>query len=475
MQETNMTRPISKRASFILQLLRVFVCGCLLVSAMLPACARRAAAHRVGQDSRPNILIIMTDDQSHDTMTDQFMPFTKSLIADQGINFRRAYISTPICCPSRASFLTGKYAANTGVHVNKDHLKQTTLVNRLHDSGYYTGITGKYLNSWPADARPEFDYWVGWKRDIVNPEMNLFGVLQNVPGYMPYIIRDYAMDFLDKVPADKPFFLMFTPVTPHNPATPAPGDENLYSDLAPFRPPNFNPAQVPGKPKWLQDLAQLTPDEIQTNDKSRLDQMRCLHSIDQIVKDLINKLRDQGKLDNTLIVFYSDNGLFWAEHRLGGKNRVYEEASRVPFALRFPPLVSTPRLETRLIQVIDLAPTIYDLAGISTPPDVDGRSLVPLMQGTTSWRDAILLEGWPGSFVHDDDEPRDPSQRVDTQSTQHYRAIRTEQYVYVRTSGDQPELYDTNADPYELNNLVDNADFARVVKQLKRRLRNSNF
>src|SRR5205085_9891813 len=185
---------------------------------------------------------------------------------------------------------------------------------------------------------------------------------------------------------------------PHSPATPAPGDEHLYPHLAKWRPPNFNPADQSDKPTWLKETPQLSQHKIEKQvDEFRLNQLRCLHSVDVAVRDILEKLKQQAKLDNTFMVFYSDNGYFWGEHRLLRKNRVYEEASRGPCAIRYPPLVAEPRLEDRLVAVIDLAPTIYELAGISIPSDVDGRSLVSLLRGTTEWRDALLLEGWPGT------------------------------------------------------------------------------
>jgi len=437
----------------------------------------RTKAH--AQSERPNVLIIMTDDQGHDTLTDQFMPNTKAMIADQGINFTRAYTSTALCCPSRASFLTGKYARNHGVHVNGDTLNGPTIANRLRGSGYYTGLVGKYLNSWPGDARPEYDYWACWKQGYRNPQMNIYGEDKKIPGYATYVLRDYAVDFLNSVPDNQPFFLLFTPHAPHDPATPGPGDEDLYSDLAPWRPPNFNPASQSDKPQWLQQRQQLSPTEVSENvDEFRLKQLRTLHSADLSVRDILNKLREQGKLDNTLVVFYSDNGVFWGEHRLLHKNHVYEEASRIPFAIRYPLLIAQPRVEDRLIQVVDLAPTMYELAGISIPSDVDGRSLVSLMSGTTDWRDAILLEGWPGTITSDgalngDDAGReaDDQQNVDI----HYKAIRTEQYVYVETDNDSPELYDTIADPYQMVNLVNNRKLKKIVKSLRKRLRNGQL
>lgn len=459
-----------------LKALRYWAIIALFLLALIPV-PNKTITH--AQNQRPNILIIMTDDQGHDTLTDQFMPNTKAMIADQGINFTRGYMSTALCCPSRSSFLTGQYARHHGVHLNGDDLTETTVANRLQNAGYYTGLIGKYLNSWPGDARPEYNYWRCWEKDYINPKMNIAGQEQTVPGYLTYIIRDYALDFLNNVPSDQPFFLLFTPHAPHGPATPAPGDEHLYADLPPWRPPNFNPEELPGKPQWLQNTRQLTNQQIADDDEFRLNQLRTLHSVDLAVRDILNKLREQGKLDNTLVVFYSDNGYFWGEQRLLHKNRVYEEASHGPFALRYPPLVASPRVEDRLIQVIDLAPTIYDLAGVPIPNTVDGRSLVPLMRGTSDWRDAILLEGWPGD-KNDDDETMDAGSIEITGNKKvkvaaHYQAIRTEQFVYIETDNDTPELYDTQADPFQMNNLVNNSKYKKTVKKLSKRLKKEQF
>jgi len=430
-----------------------------------------SASPEPASESRPNILVIMTDDQGHETLTSQFMPFTKSMIADQGITFTRGYISTAICCPSRASFLTGKYARHHGVHNNPDELKDPTFAEALKQSGYFTGMIGKYLNSWPGDARPEYDFWSCWLHGYNNPTMNVFGTEQSVPGYLTYVMRDYAVDFLDRVPEDKPFFLLYAPHAPHRPATPAPGDEKLYSGLAPARPPNFNPAAMPGEPAWLQAVPRMTQSDVDGIDEFRLKQLRSLKSVDESVRDILNKLREQGKLDNTFIVFYSDNGYFWGEHRLTGKDHVYEEASRVPFALRYPPLVSSARIEVALVGVIDLAPTICELAGVSTPDGADGRSLVSLLRGTQDWRDAMLLEGWPGN----DDEDRATAYAPDGVPGPHYQALRTTRYLYVESDRDKSELYDMDADPYQLNNLVDDPAKKKLLRKLRKRLKTGDY
>jgi len=441
----------------------------------------------LGQDQRPNFLIIMVDDQSHDTLTQQFMPNTKAMIADQGLICTQFIMPTPLCCPSRSSLFTGQYARHHGVWDNSAQLVGPTVANRLHEAGYYTGLIGKYLNSWPGDARPEYDYWTAWISGYLDPKMNIFGVFRNVSGYLTYIQRDYALDFFSKVPANQPFFLLFTPHAPHGPATPAPGDEHLFANLPNWRPPNFNPYNQSDKPLWLANTPQLKARTVEKRvDHIRLNQLRCLHSVDLAVRDILLRLAHEGKLDNTFIVYYSDNGFFWGEHRLVGKNRVYEEASRGPFAVRYPPLIKAARTEDRLVGVIDLAPTIYELAGLPIPPEVDGRSLLPLLRGTEKWRDAMLLEGWPGSFnlemqkkrgkaseeEEDLSNPADApmAHRPQLEIPEDYEAIRTMDYIYIETKGDKPELYNLKIDPFQMHNLIGQPGYADLTKELSYRL-----
>lgn len=396
----------------------------------------------------------MTDDQSHDTLTAQFMPNTKHRIADQGVLCRRGYMSTSLCCPSRAAFLTGMYARNNGVERNKDPLNLPTFVDALHSAGYYTGLTGKYLNSYSGAPRPEFDFWAEWLHGYQDAKMNVAGNVMKVPGYNTDVLANYALQFLNQVPSNQPFFLMFTPHAPHLPADPAPKYKNLYSNLPPNRPPNFNPLRQPEKPTWLGMKPLLTAAEVSRIDELRLNQLRCLKSVDDAVGQILDLLQKQGKLDNTFIVFYSDNGYFWGEHRLDSKNRVYEESSRVPFAVRYPPLVSTPRVDDRLVSNIDIAPTIYALAGITPPTNIDGLSLEPFLQNPNgTWRTGLLLEGW----------------------WHHYRALREGKFVYTETEKEISELYDTDADPFEMNNLVDQPAYAQIVATMSNLLNTGQF
>ena len=399
------------------------------------------------KDKRPNFLIIVSDDQRYDTM--DYMPQTQSMIFDQGVTFSNGMVTTSLCCPSRSSILTGMYAHNHNVRQNSDKLKIKTFMADLHENGYYTGLVGKYLNSWKGQPLPEYDSWVSY----FGGETNYYDARLIVNGkytryekeYVTYVLGDYASDFLIKASQqDKPFVLFYTPNAPHAPTTPAKEDENLLLDLKPYRPASFNEPDTSKKPSWWQTRALLTTDEIAGIDKFRRDQLLTLIALDRAIGKVMTTLKDTGELDNTVVVYLSDNGMFWGEHRMTEvKYSYYEEASRVPFALRYPPLVPKPYTDPHVIGNIDIAPTLYDLAGIPIPKGVDGLSLVKLLKGEGPWREGILLEGWPGRGNYD--------------------AVRTETYAYAETEGDVSELYNIQTDPLEINNLVGDPKYQAVV------------
>lgn len=206
----------------------------LLLAAALGGSSENILSETAGQD-RPNFLIIITDDQRYDTLG-RFMPRTQLRIFDEGITFTNGFVTTPLCCPSRASILTGMYAHNTGVRVNQDELRKATFIQRLHEAGYFTGLVGKYLNSWNGSARPEYDFWVamaGGGSRYFNPRLNVNGSWSEQRGYMTYILRDYALRFLEKAAQqNKPFALIFAPNAPHSPFEPAPRGRELISRSA---------------------------------------------------------------------------------------------------------------------------------------------------------------------------------------------------------------------------------------------------
>ena len=418
----------------------------LFLGVVLSACGLN-----IGQDDpRPNFLIIISDDQRYDTM--QFMPKTQELIFDQGVTFPHAYITTPLCCPSRSSILTGMYAHNHGVLENDMELTMETFINDLHESGYYTGLVGKYLNSWNGEARPEFDYWVSFARGesrYNNPRLNVNGTWErHTDQYITDALGNYAQEFLNKAAKkNQPYVLIFAANAPHDPATPAEEDKDKLQDLPEYRPPNFNEEDMSDKPAWIAEKPFLNETEIAELETFRRNQILTLLSLDRAIEKVMGTLTETGTLDETMVFYLSDNGKHWGEHRLTSKNTYFEEAVRVPFAIRYPPLIPTPYSDDRVVANIDIAPTLYELAGLPVPATVDGLSLSGLFNPEITWRESVLLEGWPARGV--------------------YSAIHTEQYVYAETVNDIAELYDLKFDPYELNNLAEDPAYQEIKEHLK--------
>lgn len=410
------------------------------------------------QDSTsPNFLVIVSDDQRFDTIN--YMPETKKRIFGQGVTFTNAFATTSLCCPGRASVLTGMYAHTHGVINNKKLLNKETFLQKLHDAGYYTGLIGKYLNSSDGSPLPRVDRWVSFQGGAgqlyTNPTLNIDGKLESHTGYSTYILRDYVLDFFEKAKAqNKAFALYFTPYNPHQPFTAAPEDRNLYPSLSPYRPPSFNEKDMRDKPNKLQErFPPMTNARIDGVDKARIAQLRSLKSLDRAVASILDDLAKRSLLDNTVIIYLSDNGYTWGEHRIPKlKNFVYEESARVPFGFRYPPLVSSPKTETKIVGNIDIAPTIYELAGIPIPSDVDGKPMANLLKGNEpNWRTDIMLEAW---------------------GNQNWQAVRTEGYVYAEHQNDKSELYDLAKDKYQLTNKINDPAYASIISDMKSRLNN---
>lgn len=428
--------PIIKRSFFLL----------ILTAFALQSCR---ALPRLN-DQRPNFLVIITDDQRFDTM--QYMPNTQQLIFDQGVTFSSGYVTTPFCCPSRASILTGMYAHNHEVYVNEDKLNYKTVVEDLRNNGYYTGLVGKYLNSWDGTKRPEYDYWVSFWGGTVpsyyDPDLNVNGTWSKYTGYITYLLKDYANQFLDEAAGQKkPFLLIFAPNAPHAPFTPAEEDKGLYQDLPPYRPENFNEEDISDKPLSIAGKPLLTEEDIAIIENIRRRQILTLTSLDRSIKEVMDKLEAIGEMDNTVIIFISDNGKHWGEHRMDSKSTAYEESVKVPFAIRYPPLVPAPYIEERLVANIDIAPTLYELSETKMPDSVDGLSLVPLLQGANDWRTSLLLEAWPDRG--------------------HWTAIHTGRYIYIETDDDLSEFYDLSVDPYEMENMINAEEYQAKIQELK--------
>ncbi len=476
---------------------------------VLPTVAPLQDVTVLPRSSRPNFLFILVDDLDLKLGTLQYMPKLEQYMTSQGLTIDNFLISTPVCCPSRSSVLRGQYAHNHEVLTNAAPLggfekfydlqrERSTLGTWLQAAGYRTALFGKYLNGYPfANNRtyipPGWNSWYSPARGTPYKEQNyylnengkLVGYGLGAEEYLTDVLSRDVNDYLTSTANDsKPFFVYLAPYAPHEPAVPAPRDANLFPDLQAPRTPSFNEADVSDKPSNIKSDPLLTPDQIARIDQLYRDRVRSMQAVDDMIAQLIETLRATGKLDNTYIIFSSDNGYHLGQHRLlAGKNRPYEEDIVVPFIIRGPGVPAGQELKDYIAGNIDIAPTIADLAGVVPPGYVDGRSMVPLWSANRpaleSWRQGYLIEDWgsddtSGSLLpvalgsantfpfstgaNGLLEPPDPEQLLQPGKPADFYAVRTTQYLYVEYAGGERELYDLKQDPYELNNLVATAD-----------------
>ena len=429
---------------------------------MTAVVAPAAAAQPAGFPARPNIVVVLTDDQRWDTLS--AMPTVQSELVDKGINFANGFVVNSLCCPSRASLLTGQYSHSTGVYVNKGgrgyraFREESTIATWLQAAGYRTGYVGKYLNGYRGPHVPP-----GWSRWVAFTGAGFFNYPLNVDGvpvwygsepddYSTDVLAGEAVSFIEQSP--DAFFLVFAPFAPHAPATPAPRHESAFARLAPWRPASYNEADVSDKPDWVRALPLLAPERQAGIDSFRRSQLRSLLAVDDAVKAIVGALKRTGRLQDTLIVFTSDNGMAWGEHRRAHKEDPYEESIRVPFVVRYDALGVAPRVERGLALNIDVAPTLADLGGVPLPL-ADGRSLLPLLTTPAiPWRSDFLIE-----------HLRTASGRMPT-----YCGVRTTNSLYVSYETGEEELYDLVADPNQLSNLAADPAARTTLPPLRRRL-----
>jgi len=424
-----------------------------------------AAAAGTGQ---PDIVLILTDDQRFDTLW--AMPIVQSELVAKGIEFTNGYVSNPLCCPSRTSILTGRYSHSTEVYTNKPNQPyggfpafhdQWTIATSLHGAGYRTALFGKYLNGYRgAYVPPGWDRWfVTWDQGgFYGYSANTDGALSTFGSdpidYGTDVLAQRATSFIRTTDPGRPLFLYFAPHAPHEPATPAPGDGSKFSDLEPWRPVSYDEANVSDKPDYIRAEESLGGTMAAKIDQFRLDQYRSLLAVDRAVSDILDALSDTGRLSNTMLVFMSDNGMLWGEHRWNKKVVPYEESIRVPFVVRADALLDSPREDGHLVMNIDLAPTFAQLAGIAAP-NMEGRSLLPLIASpTASWRSDFLLEHL----------------KMDVGGVPTYCGVHSSRYVYVDYSTGEEELYDLVRDPNQLTSRANDPAYRDERKPLRDRL-----
>lgn len=452
-------------------MIKLLVLAVLLISAVTLA-FRFPSVQGQTAESKPNIIVIETDDQRWDTMSS--MPTVMSRIAGEGINFTNAFVTTSMCCPSRSSFLTGLYTHNHGVWYNvppdggapkfKD---SSTLATWLKDSGYTTSLIGKYLNSYNLISPYIPPGWSDWHAFVksdptragtyyYNYTLNDNGVInsygESEATYSTDVLKTKALDFIST--AKRPFFLFFTPFAPHSYPVVAKRHAGTCDNLTFTKPPSFNEANVSDKPAWVKARPLFNATQSAQLDIEKRLQICSLKAVDEAVAEIISALGSE--LDNTMIVFTSDNGLMWGEHRLREKDNIYEESIRVPMAIRYPKLIKPGLSSSKFALNIDLPVTIAEVAGVTIPSPINGKSLTPLFANPSisSWRGSFLIEhgrGWMGA-----------------PTSSGVRAVR---YKYVELGSGEREFYNLALDPYELINQINNPAYTSIISQLANHLK----
>ncbi len=444
----------------------------------------------------PNIIFILVDD---DRALELEVGFGRSLaswnsamvseLIDRGTVFDNFFNPTSYCCPARASYLTGMYSHNHGIYGNNYNVsggnggwrrfwelghETNSLGKWMQDQGYLTVLVGKFLNQYPnlpGQFVPENYVPVGWDEwygtftsdspfSYYDFRMNENGVVEEYDDgsiYLTDLERDHAVDFINRTaPTGEPFFLFLSSFAPHGPIVPAHRHANLHEDekFTVPAPPSFNEADVSDKPQYIQDASGVFPSFWNSGWNSRLDMSLA---IDELIEAVFDALTANNLLDTTYVLFTSDNGLMWGEHRINGKAVPYEESIRFPLIVRGP---GVPEGVTRpqLVANIDLAPTILELAGAAAPPpSVDGESIVKLMEGDQAalddWRDGVLIELLLAGPSLSHEYEFGEGERANDHTVPAYSAVRTLQHLYVEYETGEQELYDLVADPYQIDSL----------------------
>lgn len=434
-------------------------------------------------DPRPNIIFVLTDDQPPQTVA--YMPTVRNVLMAEGVNFENGFLTTPLCCPSRASLLTGEYVHNHQVYTNRYPMggapkfdDASTVAVWLREAGYRTGYFGKYLNAY-SDLEPYGIVPPGWSdwyaflgKDTGDEDkgnlqyffdftMSENGEVVEYPkkkyNFSADVVTAKAVDFVNEA-RDEPFFMIVSYYNPHSPYIWAPRHEETFRqgwDWEQYRPPSFNEGNIRDKPGYITELEPFSPEEIDITYRQIL---RSLLSVDDGVASLLNALDQTGLDEKTVIVYLTDNGLTAGDHRFGfSKNCPYEACIQTPFIV-YAPWKYAARTDPNLVANIDLAPTFADLADVPIPETVDGVSLVPLLENPAApWRDALLLEHWPteegvGAIIPE------------------FYSVRTMDWKYIEYVTGECELYDLVNDPYELQNLADRWRYRDIQTELEARL-----
>ena len=440
------------------------------------AAAVSFSCRRARRDRRPNVLFILTDDQRWDCMSCAGHPFLKTpnidRLAKEGVRFANAFCTTSLCSPSRASMLSGLYAHAHGVSNNfTDYpVSLPSYPRRLQSAGYNTAYIGKWhMGEQRDEARPGFDYWASHKGQgkYNDTEFNVNGNRQVLKGYYTHRVTDLAVDWL-KQPRRRPFLLVLGHKAPHGIWIPEPKYEHQF-DKAEIRKPATANDTGDGKPEWVRwrvptwhgiDGPLYGSKDYATFVRTYLE---TVLSVDDSTGRIYDTLRSLGELDNTLILFATDNGFLLGEHGAIDKRVMWEESIRIPLVARYPDLFRQQRAVDEMVLNIDMAPSILDICGAEPLSNAHGRSWKNVALGDPSgWR-----KSWYYEYNFEDEFPYTPN----------VRGVRTADWKYMHTPAGEGlpdkypgELYNLKQDPHETRNLIDAPEAREKLAELKAEL-----
>ncbi len=461
----------------------------LIILIFLNFCSQPYSQNKKNNSStkQPNFLFVLVDDQPFDAVGfSGRYPFLKTpnidKLALEGVNFENFFVTQSICSPSRASFLTGTYPHIHGVNQNNRHVDPNWKAYppfsvHLQDAGYETAHVGKIHMAHEKGKdhiRPGFDYWFSFigQGKYFDPPVNDNGYEYQEKGYMTDILTEKAIDWLkEKRNPNKPFSLNLWHKAVHEPFLPAERHKNFYKDTElPTPPYDTHKETFKGKPEWqrkktfgfdwvknLPIPAELSQVDWPINYDNNMQLLRSILAVDESLGKVLETLDSIGELDNTVIIYTSDNGYFLGEHTFNDKRIAYENSMRIPMLIRYPKLIKKNTVVKEQCLNIDMAPTILDLAGIEIPDYMQGESMIKLISGDPSpeWRNSILFE-----YYVDDNWPYAGPNQI---------AVRTNQYKFVDAflKNDIDELYDLQNDPGEMNNLISLKQYDDIENELR--------
>ena len=464
----------------------------MLLPLLLTTLALAAPAQVAEQ---PSFVVVMTDDQTYADMA--AMPRTRRLIGDAGARFTRSYVSYPLCCPSRSTYLTGQYNHNNGVQTNSPPNggvealdAEHTLPVWLSEAGYRTSHIGKYLNGYGLRRRPNVPPgWSDWHGTVDKSTYQMYGYkifengavhrygnfdVEDPATYQTDVLRQKAVAAIEGTLPETPLFLSLMFVAPHGESAdpgsttvpyvrPAPRHAGLFGRLP--LPQSLRPElDVSDKPPYVRKLqlpSRATEGRIRADFRSRRE---SLLAVDEAVEAVVGALERTGRLGNTYILFTSDNGFFQGEHRISkGKYLAYDPSSHVPLLIRGPG-IPPGTVSDEPVTNADLAPTVLEATGATADRPMDGRSLLPFARdGFLRTRRPVLHEGLQAGDIDRDGAPR-------SRTVGEYHAIRTGRYLYVEWIDGARELYDRARDPLELQSRHADPRYRQIRNALHREL-----